>query len=654
MIILATSLPSAENKNVGPEFLTNDLDRLMSLISENLELNFFRQMQLCAHCDQFNADLIDSICDFVSHDSCSGDTFLSKLKELNFFLIPTSSEGNWHRFHHLFGDILKRQLKITEPEIITPLYHHISTWYSGKGLIDEAIKYAIKAENFEMACDLIGEYRMSYIEEGQWWVVQRWLESIPLNVRHNNVDLLLTELLVCEETWNLDDFSSILDTLESIGIENSTSMNHSRYLFHRGYFLTYVKQDPKKAVEYLERSKALWHDLSGMFGGRRELILATSRQMLGQEALALKALDDIQEEFEHTSKMHLRALHAKLFVYLLSGNFTSASNEATNFLFLVQNLNFQFVRPWSWYFHGNINFQSFERSNVVESLEQTLTFWGKLNYRVYFDALAGLILFKSLDGDNEAAGKLIIEMKEKVEKLKDTRFIIYYKSIKARADLLNGKGEQALAWAQTNWVKQDPPSYFFLMDVPDLTKIRIIVSHGSVFQVEEALIVLSEVKTSLTSFHNDYHVIDLELLQAMAMHRIGRKKDAKESFEKALLLAEKKDTIRPVIEAFQVMPSLFRSAMDANISAHRILSRISLNGLDTIEPLVSSITEDSLSIREEEIVRLIADGLRSKEIADSLNISILTVKSHLTNIYRKLEVPNRTSMIKKARNRQII
>ena len=48
-----------------------------------------------------------------------------------------------------------------------------------------------------------------------------------------------------------------------------------------------------------------------------------------------------------------------------------------------------------------------------------------------------------------------------------------------------------------------------------------------------------------------------------------------------------------------------------------------------------------LSVREQEVVKLIAAGASNKEIADRLFISGHTVKSHLYRIYKKLEVPNR-------------
>jgi LuxR family transcriptional regulator of csgAB operon len=52
-----------------------------------------------------------------------------------------------------------------------------------------------------------------------------------------------------------------------------------------------------------------------------------------------------------------------------------------------------------------------------------------------------------------------------------------------------------------------------------------------------------------------------------------------------------------------------------------------------------------LTKREKEILKLIALGKNNENIADYLNISTLTVKTHVSNIYRKINVPNRIQAI---------
>ena len=54
-----------------------------------------------------------------------------------------------------------------------------------------------------------------------------------------------------------------------------------------------------------------------------------------------------------------------------------------------------------------------------------------------------------------------------------------------------------------------------------------------------------------------------------------------------------------------------------------------------------------LTTREEDVLQQLARGLLYKEIADDMHISPLTVKSHIKNIYRKLQVQNKIEAINK-------
>lgn len=54
-----------------------------------------------------------------------------------------------------------------------------------------------------------------------------------------------------------------------------------------------------------------------------------------------------------------------------------------------------------------------------------------------------------------------------------------------------------------------------------------------------------------------------------------------------------------------------------------------------------------LTVREKEILNLLSSGLRYKEIADNLFVSTETVRTHIRNIYEKLQVNSRTEAINK-------
>ena len=62
----------------------------------------------------------------------------------------------------------------------------------------------------------------------------------------------------------------------------------------------------------------------------------------------------------------------------------------------------------------------------------------------------------------------------------------------------------------------------------------------------------------------------------------------------------------------------------------------------------------ALTEREQQILRLVADGLSNREIADQLFLSRYTVESHVKRIYRKLAVSSRISAVSVARARGVI
>jgi DNA-binding NarL/FixJ family response regulator len=64
--------------------------------------------------------------------------------------------------------------------------------------------------------------------------------------------------------------------------------------------------------------------------------------------------------------------------------------------------------------------------------------------------------------------------------------------------------------------------------------------------------------------------------------------------------------------------------------------------------------ETGLTRREVELVRLVADGLRNKEIASQLELSEVTVKTHLRNIYRKLGLGTRIGVRRYAEARGLL
>lgn len=80
--------------------------------------------------------------------------------------------------------------------------------------------------------------------------------------------------------------------------------------------------------------------------------------------------------------------------------------------------------------------------------------------------------------------------------------------------------------------------------------------------------------------------------------------------------------------------------------ARRLLQRLrSANDERETETVVDP---EKLSTREREILRHVANGYTSQEIADRLEIALMTVNTHVRNIYRKLQVRSRAQAVRAA------
>lgn len=76
---------------------------------------------------------------------------------------------------------------------------------------------------------------------------------------------------------------------------------------------------------------------------------------------------------------------------------------------------------------------------------------------------------------------------------------------------------------------------------------------------------------------------------------------------------------------------------------------IALKVIDAFKKLmaVQNLATSSLSDREQEVLVLFASGMRYKEVAEKLNITLATVRTHAYNIYQKLQVKSKRQAVKK-------
>ena len=78
------------------------------------------------------------LCDAVLETTGSAQ-MLETLGRTNGFVVPLDRRGEWYRYHHLFGELLRDELERSEPELVSVLNARAMAWCIANDLPEEAI-----------------------------------------------------------------------------------------------------------------------------------------------------------------------------------------------------------------------------------------------------------------------------------------------------------------------------------------------------------------------------------------------------------------------------------------------------------------------------------------------------------------------------------
>lgn len=154
------------------------------------------------------------------------------------------------------------------------------------------------------------------------------------------------------------------------------------------------------------------------------------------------------------------------------------------------------------------------------------------------------------------------------------------------------------------------------------------------------------------------HVVDVALFDTFAAHR--------DSIQRSIQMVEEGRAEHVVLYTWDASAAFLEAARLAGVSA---VLRKSLTGghlVDALSLIVRGddvpqdelsglINEDEqpLTMREREVLALLALGLSNAEIASELYLSADTVKTHIRRLFKKLGVRNRTQAAMLARDHQL-
>jgi LuxR family transcriptional regulator, maltose regulon positive regulatory protein len=265
--------------------------------------------------------------------------------------------------------------------------------------------------------------------------------------------------------------------------------------------------------------------------------------------------------------------------------------------------------------------------------------------------LAGYILSSRLHlslGELEKAAGLIEQARQLVEQAPFPEWIDKFERCQIELWLAENRLRAPVLWADEKLrsISQDRTE----SGVAQLSVARVLIVKGDRPSIERALTLLENLLKISEDEGRVGMVIEALALQALAEWRRGGWPSALTALERALRLAESQGYLRLFVDLGLPMGRLLQEARSREIMVDYAARLLDAFGSELASPGAPvRVLPEPLTAREQEILELLAAGLTNREIAGQFVISPETVKKHVSSIYGKLGISNRTEAAALAR-----
>jgi LuxR family maltose regulon positive regulatory protein len=137
--------------------------------------------------DRFCAPLCDAV-----RGTTTSKALLGEIEQANLFLVPLDGRREWFRYHHVFRQVLRRELRDTSSaERLGQLHARAGAWFADAGDISAAVAHLLEAERATDAADLIAASWNKTLQRGRRATAVRWLDALPVELVRNDSRLCL-------------------------------------------------------------------------------------------------------------------------------------------------------------------------------------------------------------------------------------------------------------------------------------------------------------------------------------------------------------------------------------------------------------------------------------------------------------------------------
>ena len=631
--------------------------------------------------------LTGSLCDALTVQD-NGQETLELLEHKNLFIIPLDGEREWYRYHHLFADLLRQRLRQTHLEQIPTLHSQASKWYEQNGFTAEAVEHSIRANDFERAAGLVelawSAMRMNYIQSPIWL---DWVKSLPdemvrarpvLGVGYAWALLDSGELEAAEvrlrdaDRWldpsiNMSERSDTLSA-EMVVVDEEQFQSLSVTIAAARAYHAQALGDVSGTVNHARRVLELLPEGDHRWRGEVTGLLGLAYWANGDLEAAHRAFTNVMAILQETGNTPdaIGVAYILADIRTAQGRLHEAASTYQQALQLAAGQAEPMSLEGADLYRGMSELHR-ERGELEAAAQHLLTSkklgeQGELpNWQHRLCVTEARM--KENQGDLDGALDLLEEAERKYIRTPspDVRPTA---ALKTRVWVAQGRLAEALNWVRDQSLSVDG-ELSYLREFEHITLARVLIAQYKSVQkvgfINEAKGLLDRLLKAAEEGGRAGSVIEILVLQALAHEAQGDISPALVSLERALTLAEPEGYVRIFVDEGPPMTHLLNETLNHGIAPEYVRQLLGafpdaeIEGADSVKRQApGSELVEPLSEREIDVLQLIAVGHKYQEMADRLVISLNTVRHHTKNLYRKLEVNNRTQAIKKANDLNLL
>jgi LuxR family maltose regulon positive regulatory protein len=186
--LAALSLAGREDPGrFAAEFSGSERTVAEYLVAEVLERQSERVRRLLlvtSVLDRVNGELADLLA-----GGSGGERVLQELEEANAFVVSLDAARSWFRYHRLFADLLRLELRRAAPGEVAGLHRAAAGWLADRGFAVEAIRHAQAAGDWELAVRLLAGHWPGLLLDGQAGTAHELLAGFPARVAAADAEL---------------------------------------------------------------------------------------------------------------------------------------------------------------------------------------------------------------------------------------------------------------------------------------------------------------------------------------------------------------------------------------------------------------------------------------------------------------------------------